>query len=190
MFSNSRRRCASRGACLFKHRTCFDTYVAELLQLGVLLQSWGSPNCDRRSGEGSRVGNSVLDSRTSLETACGTQTTSGKGPGAGNTEIRYVRYDQLTHGLQKRASAMAIIALSLAMFVAFWSRNAWPIYRSGDRDPFGFGHARLSVSRSFDQQRPKGWLQWTSDEGNDGRGHVQAYPREPERRDGDVDIEQ
>ena len=101
MFSNNQRRCASRGACLFKHRTCFNTYVAELLQLGVLLQSWGSPNCDRRSREGSRVSNSVLDSRTLLETACGTQTTSGKGPGAGNTKIRYIHYDQLTHNLQK-----------------------------------------------------------------------------------------
>jgi hypothetical protein len=85
---------------------------------------------------------------------------------------------------------MAIIILGLAMFVAFWSWNAWSIYRSGDRDPFRFGHARLSVSRSFDQQRPKGWLQWTSDEGNDGRGHVPAYPREPEPQNGDVDIEQ
>jgi hypothetical protein len=85
---------------------------------------------------------------------------------------------------------MAIIALGLAMFVAFWSQNAWPIYWSGDRNPFGLGHARLSVSRSFNQQQPKGWLQWTSDEGNDGRGHVPAHPREPECRDGDVDIEQ
>ena len=85
---------------------------------------------------------------------------------------------------------MAIIAFSLAMFAAFWSRRTWPIYLPGDRDPFGFGHARVSLSRSFDQQQPKGWLQWTSDEGNDGRGHVQVYPREPEYQDGDVDIEQ
>jgi hypothetical protein len=58
---------------------------------------------------------------------------------------------------------------------------------------FGFGHARLSISRSFDQQQPKGWLQWTSDGGNDGREHVhivQAYPREPEHQDGDIDIKQ
>jgi hypothetical protein len=86
---------------------------------------------------------------------------------------------------------MAVIALSLAMFLAFWSQNAWPIYGLGDRDPFGFGHtsvvARVKLSRSFDQQQPKGWLQWTSD---DGRGHVPAYPREPEHQDGEVDIEQ
>ena len=85
---------------------------------------------------------------------------------------------------------MAIIALGLVMFVAFWSRNAWPIYRSGHGDPFGFGHTRLSISRSFDQQRPKGWLQWTSDEGNNGRRHVLAHPQGPEHWDGDVDIEQ
>ena len=88
---------------------------------------------------------------------------------------------------------MAIIALGLAMFLVFWSQNAWPIYGPGDRDPFGFGHAsvvaRVKLSRSSDQQQPKGWLQWTSDEGNDGRGHVPAYPREPEHQDGDVDIE-
>jgi hypothetical protein len=80
---------------------------------------------------------------------------------------------------------MAIIVLVLAMFAGFWSRNAWPIYRPGDRDPFGLGHTKMSLSRSFDQQRPKGWLQWASDESNDGRGHVPAYPQ-----DGDVDTEQ
>jgi hypothetical protein len=81
---------------------------------------------------------------------------------------------------------MAIIVLGLAMF-AFWSRNAWPMYWPGDRDrdPFGFGHAKMSLSRSFDQQQPKGWLHRASDESNDGRGHVPAYPQ-----DGDVNIEQ
>jgi hypothetical protein len=73
---------------------------------------------------------------------------------------------------------MAIIVLSLAIFAAFWSQNAWPIYWLGDRGPNGFGHSRLSLSRSFDP-RPKGWLQWTSDEGNDGRRHAPAYLREP-----------
>ena len=89
---------------------------------------------------------------------------------------------------------MAIIAFSLAMVAAFWSRNAWPIYLPGDRDPFGFGHARVNLSRSFYQQRPNGWLNgwlhWASDKGNDGRGHVPALPREPECQDGGVDIEQ
>jgi hypothetical protein len=80
---------------------------------------------------------------------------------------------------------MAIIVLGLAMF-AFWNRNAWPMYRPGDRDTFGSGHAKMSVSRSFDQQRPKGWLHWASDESNDGRGHVPAYPQ----KDGDVNTEQ
>ena len=90
----------------------------------------------------------------------------------------YARYDQLTHSLQKRPLAMAIIVLSLAMFTAFWGRNAWPIYRPGDRNPYGFRHARLSLSRSFYPQRK------ASDEGNDGRGHIPAYPREPEPQDG------
>ena len=47
------------------------------------------------------------------------QTTGGKGAGAGNTKIRYAYYDQLTHGLQNRASAVAIVVLSLAVFAAF-----------------------------------------------------------------------
>lgn len=85
---------------------------------------------------------------------------------------------------------MAIIVLGLAMF-AFWSRNAWPMFRRSDRDPFGgLGHARMSLARSFDQQQPKRWLHWASDESNDGRRHVTvthvpAYPQ-----DGDVNIKQ
>lgn len=86
---------------------------------------------------------------------------------------------------------MAIIVLSLGIFAAFWGRNSWPIYWPGDRDPYGFGHTRLSLSRSLDPQ-PKGWLQWVSDEGNDVRGHVPivpSYPREPEPQDDDVDVD-
>lgn len=71
---------------------------------------------------------------------------------------------------------MAIIVLGLAMF-AFWSQNAWPMYWPGDRDPFGFGHAKMSLSRSFNQQQPKGWLHQASDESYDGRGHVPVYPQ-------------
>lgn len=71
-----------------------------------------------------------------------------------------------------------VIVLSLAIFAVFWSRSAWPIYRLGDRDHYGFGHAGLGLSRSFDSQ-PKGWLRWVSDEGDDGHGHIQAYPGEP-----------
>jgi hypothetical protein len=65
-----------------------------------------------------------------------------------------------------------------------------PHISAGRPRPYGFGHTGVSLSRSFDQKQPKGWLQWASDEGNDGRGHVPAYPWEPERPDGDVDIEQ
>ena len=164
--------------------------MAVLFQLGILLKSWCLPHCDRHSGEGLRVCNSVLDSRAWFETACRTQATSGKGPGAGNAKIFYAHNDQLIHGLQRQASAVAIIVLSLGIFVAFWGRNAWPIYWAGDRDPYGFGHIRLSLSRSFDPQ-PKGWLQWASDEGDDVRGHVPSYPWEPKPQDddGDVDIE-
>jgi hypothetical protein len=71
---------------------------------------------------------------------------------------------------------MAIVVLGLAIFATFWSRDAWPIYQPGNHDPYGFGHMRPSLSRPFDPQ-PK--LQWVSDEGSDGRGHVPAYPREP-----------
>jgi hypothetical protein len=100
--------------------------------------------------------------------------------------MHYACYDQLTHSLQKRASAMAIFVVSLAVFAAFWGRDTWPIYWPGDRDSYGFGHARLSLSRSLDLQ-PKSWLKWDSDEGNDGRGHVLASPREREPRDGGDD---
>jgi hypothetical protein len=68
---------------------------------------------------------------------------------------------------------MVVIVLSLAIFAAFWSRSAWPIYRPGDREPYGFGHMRLSLSKSFDSQ-PKGWLQRVSDEGDDDHGRVPA----------------
>ena len=100
--------------------------------------------------------------------------------------MRYACYDQLTHGLQKRASAMAIFVVSLAVFAAFWGQDTWPIYRPGDRDSYGLWHARLSLSRSLDSQS-KSWLKWDSDEGNDGRRHVLASPRELEPHDGGDD---
>lgn len=84
---------------------------------------------------------------------------------------------------------MAIFVVSLAVFATFWGRDTWPIYRPGDRDSYGFGHARLSLSRSLDSQ-PKSWLKWDSDEGtqgNDGPRHVLASPREPEPHDGGDD---
>jgi hypothetical protein len=84
------------------------------------------------------------------------------------------------HGLQKLAVAMGVIVLSLAIFAAFWSRGAWPIYWPGGRDSYGLGHAGLGYTRSFNPES-KGWLWRASDEGNDGRGGVPAYP--PERLD-------
>jgi hypothetical protein len=48
------------------------------------------------------------------------------------------RCDQLIHALQKRASASAVIMilLGLAVFVAFWNRNSWAGYLFGG--PPGF----------------------------------------------------
>jgi hypothetical protein len=85
---------------------------------------------------------------------------------------------------------MAIVVLSLATFAAFWGRNAWPTlptHQPGDRDPYGFGHARLGLSRRFNPQ-PKGWLQQNLAGGGDDGGRVPTYPREPTTDDEDAGL--
>lgn len=89
--------------------------------------------------------------------------------------LHCARCDQLIHPLQKRASATAIILLSLAVFVAFWNWNAQLIHSPVAAE--GNGRVKLRMSASFGLQR-EGLLQWGSSKINGGREHVSAQPWE------------
>jgi hypothetical protein len=98
--------------------------------------------------------------------------------------IRYPHCDQLTHALQERVVTMAILLLGLAIFIAFWNRDAWPIYSSGS--PQDSGHVKLGFSTSFGLQ-PEGLLQWALGKSNDRQEYyVPAQPRESLNDDNDV----
>ena len=47
-----------------------------------------------------------------------------------NSMIHYTHCDQLTHALQEQVVMIAILLLSLTIFIAFWNRDARPIYSS------------------------------------------------------------
>jgi hypothetical protein len=70
---------------------------------------------------------------------------------------------------------MAILLLGLAIFIAFWNWDAWPIYSSGS--PQDSGHVKLGFSTPFGLQ-PEGLLQWVLGKSNDRQEYVPAQPRE------------
>lgn len=105
-----------------------------------------------------------------------------------NFTIRYTHCDQLTNALQERVVTVAILLLGLAIFIAFWNRDAWPTYSSGSPQE-GSGHAKQGFSISFGSQ-PEGLLQWALGKSYDGKEHVPAGPWESltDSNDGRGDI--
>jgi hypothetical protein len=89
--------------------------------------------------------------------------------------IPYTHCDQLTHALQERVVTMAILLLGLAIFIAFWNRDAWPIHSSGISQDSG--HVKPGFSTPFGLQ-PEGLLQWALGKSNDRQEYVPAQPQE------------